>query len=131
MTTTRLTALGALTGLLLTALVLVAPTANAAWTTWGTIHGSKAQVCKVPLGDGSTRVKLRLDNRGAAHAHRVSLFRDRAGSFREIAVRAEAGAVSGVKSLVLARGDEAGVTTHDPDGGAAGEMLRLSAVARC
>jgi len=129
-TTTRLTALGALTCLLLSAFTLVAPTANAAWTNWVTIHGSKAQVCKVPLSGGTTRVKVRLDNRGAAHAHRVSLFRDRNGSFHEVAVRAAAGAVSGVNSLVLARGDEAGVTTHDPNG-AAGDMLRLSVVARC
>lgn len=129
--TTRLTALGALTGLLLTPLTLVAPAATAAWTSWGTIHGSRAQVCKVPLAGGSTRVKLRVDNRGAGHAHRVSLFRDRNGSFHEIAVRAGAGQVSGVKSLVLAPGDEAGVTTHEPNGGAAGDMLRLGMVARC
>lgn len=129
--TTRLSALGALTCLLLTSLTLLAPTANAAWTTWGDRHGAKPQVCKVPLGGGSARVKLRVDNRRAAHAHRVTIFRDRNGDVREIEVRAAAGRMSQVASIVLARGDYAGLTVHEPDGGAGGDMLRLGSVARC
>ena len=130
-TTTRLTALGALTGLLLTSATVVAPSANAAWTTWGNRHGAKPQVCKVPLSGGSVRIKVRVDARQASHAHRVTIFRDRNGSFREIEVRAAAGRISGTNSIVLARGDEAGLTVHEPDGGAGGDMLQLGRITRC
>ncbi len=130
-TTTRLTALGVLTGLLLTTLTVLAPTANAAWTTWGNRHGAKPQVCKVVLSGGSVRVKVRVDARRATHAHRVTIFRDRNGSYREIEVRAAAGRISATSSIVLARGDQAGLTVHEPNGGAGGDMLQLGRISRC
>lgn len=129
---TRMTVTGALAGLGLSALTVVgAPSANAAWSTWVSTHGAKAQVCQVPLAGGSARLKIRLDNRNAAHWHRVSLFRTRDGRTQEVSVRAGAGSTSGTKSLVWSRGDEAGVTLHHPDGGAAGGGVEPRMVRRC
>ncbi|RYI98937.1 MAG: hypothetical protein EON52_27055, partial [Actinomycetales bacterium] len=67
--TQRLTVLGVLTCLVLGTLALTAPAANAAWTNVMQIHGGKLQLCKEPLGDGRTRLKVRLDNRGASDTH--------------------------------------------------------------
>jgi hypothetical protein len=133
MTTTanRLTAAAALLALILTALTLVAPAADAAWTTWGKRHGASAQVCRETLPGDRVRIKLRLDNRGSDHWHRATIFRDRGGVITEIEVRAAAGRLSRVRSIVLAPGDEAGLTVHEPDGGAAGDMLRPGSLRRC
>jgi hypothetical protein len=131
-TTTRVTVTGALAGLALSALTVVAPpSANAAWSTWVGTHGAKAQVCQVPLAGGSARLKIRLDNRGADHWHRVTLFRTRDGRTQEVEVRAGAGRTSGTAALVWSRGDEAGVTLHHPDGGAAGGLVAPGQVRRC
>lgn len=131
-TAARVTVTGAIAGLALSALtVLAPPSANAAWSTWVNTHGAKAQVCQVPLAGGSARLKIRLDNRNADHWHRVSLFRTRDGRTQEVAVRAGAGSTSGTKSLVWSRGDEAGVTLHHPDGGAAGGTVEPRMVKRC
>lgn len=102
----RLAVLGALTCLVLSSLALTSPAANAAWTNVMKLDGAKLQLCKVPLADGRTRVKARLDNRGASHAHvgGVSGASDSDQPGR-IQFRTGAGKMSPVKSMVFRRGE--------------------------
>ena len=129
--TKRLTALGVLPGLVLGALVLTGPAADAAWHDAMQIHGGKLQVCKVPLDGGRTRVKVRLDNRGASHAHLGGITRVRGDDQVQRNLRAAAGRLSDVKSLVLRRGDQLGAGMGETTGEGAGGELPLSTVSRC
>ena len=128
--TQRLTSLGVLTCLALAPLAVAAP-AQAAWTPVVRIDGAKALVCKAPLGDGRTRVKLRLDNRGADHTHLSGLSRTRGGQQASVQVRAGAGQVSGTTSLVWKRGDQLSTGIGEVTGEGAGTQFLLGEVKRC
>ena len=129
--TKRLTVLGALTGLLLTVMTLTGPAATAAWHNALAFHGAKLQVCKVPLDGGRTRVKVRLDNRGASHTHLGGTTRVRGTDQVSRDVRVAAGKVSDVKSLVVNRNDQLSAGMGETNGQGAGGELPLSIVSRC
>lgn len=127
----RLAALGAAGVLAGTALSLSAVTASpadAAWSTQTTVHGAKAQVCKVPVRGQRPWLRLRLDNRAAPHGHEATL--SRAGGGR-VTVRAAAGRVSGTQQLRWRTGDRFGTGVNDIDGPGAGGGVDLSRVPRC
>lgn len=128
---TRLTVLGLLTALLLAPMALLAPAANAAWGSVITIDRARLQVCKVALGDGRQRVKVRLDNTRAAHAHLGGISRTRNGQRQSIELRAAAGRVSRVDSLVWRRGDQLTGGIGELDGRGAGGDFSLGDVPRC
>ena len=129
--TKRLIALGTLTCLASAPLVATAPAAHAVWTPMVRIDGARSLVCKVPLGDGRTRVKVRLDNRNADHTHIGGLSRTRGDQQASVEVRAAAGQVSATKSLIWKRGDQLSTGIGEPSGEGAGTGFPISAVARC
>lgn len=131
--TKRLAVLGVLTSLVLSSLALTAPAAHAAWRNVMQIHGGKVQACKVPLADGRTRIKARLDNRGADHTHLggITGASDSSQPGR-IEFRTRAGKMSPVKSMVFRRGERylsAGMGEVTGEG--AGGDFPLSDVPRC
>ncbi|WP_243058384.1 hypothetical protein [Nocardioides sp. SR21] len=129
--TQRLTVLGALTCLLLATMTLTGPAAHAAWTTSMRTHGAKLQLCKEPLGDGRIRVKVRLDNRGASHAHVAGMSRTRGEERVDATFRTAAGRLSGVKSLVWQRGDYFTAGMGEITGEGAGGDFLVGDLARC
>ncbi|TYL55385.1 hypothetical protein FXB39_03310 [Nocardioides sp. BGMRC 2183] len=103
-TATRLGVVGLLTALVLGALALIGPSAQAAWTTGVQAHGGKVVVCKTNLGDGRFRIKGRLDNRGAKHTHTGAVSRIHGNKLvANLSFRAAAGRTSATKSLVWTR----------------------------
>lgn len=97
----RLTALGMTAAAVPAALVITAPSADAAWKTVSRLHGARVELCKTHRSGDEYRIKMRLDNRAGKHTHvggvsRVKDFRtvDSAG------VRPAAGKVSKTKSIV-------------------------------
>lgn len=129
--TTRLTVLGMLTCLVLGTMAFTGPAAHAAWTTQMRIHGAKLQLCKEPLGDGRTRMKVRLDNRAGSHTHLGGMSRTRDGEQVNANFRTPAGQLSGVKSLIWQRGDYFTAGMGEPTGEGAGGDFVLSNIARC
>jgi hypothetical protein len=110
-----------------TATLAAATPAHAAdWTTVIAVHKAKAQLCKEPVGDG-WRVKIRLDNRNADHTHLAGMSRNDT----QVSVRAQAGEVSKVKSLVFQRGDELVVGIGEVTGEGAGGSEDLGRVGLC
>lgn len=110
---------------------LLAPPAQAAWTSGAAVHGGNVLVCKVPLDGGDLRVRVRLDNRNAKHTHIGSISRERGGTWTSVAVRAAAGKQSGTKSLVLSRGEVVGVTISEVGPGGLGSTMPRSSIQRC
>ncbi|NPC96648.1 hypothetical protein [Nocardioides sp. zg-DK7169] len=110
---------------------LLAPPAQAAWTNGLAVQGAKVQVCKVPLGDGDLRVRVRLDNRGAQHAHIGSVYRVRGEQRTEARVRAASGKMSGTKALRVKRGDQVGVGFEEVTGEGLGGTMTRSSISRC
>ena len=129
--TKRLTVLGVLTCLVLATLALTGPAAQAAWSTMMRSHDGKLQLCKEPLGDGRTRVKVRLDNRQATHVHLGGISRTRDGQRVDANHRTPAGQLSAVKSLIWQRGDYFVAGMGEASGDGAGGDFMLSSVARC
>jgi hypothetical protein len=129
--TSRLAALTAAVGLVLTLLVATAPGASAAWGSVITIHGARLQVCKVPLGDGRQRLKVRLDNTRGGHTHLGGISRTRNGQRQDVDLRAAAGRVSQVRSLVWRRGDELSGGIGEVTGEGAGGGFSPGDVPRC
>lgn len=124
----RLSALGALTALLFTTLVLTGPPAQAAWFTNLTTQDAKAQTCKVSI-DRGTRLKVRVDNRKGTQ--RVAVFLRRVNARRQqkdiVWVRVPKGEVSKVKSLVMTNrqrrsGHSFQIGTKDFGGDAGGSL---------
>lgn len=128
---TRLTVLGLLTALLLAPMALLAPAANAAWGSVVTIHGARLQVCKVALGDGRQRIKVRLDNTRGGHTHLGGVSRTRGGQRQSVDLRAAAGRRSDVKSLVWRRGDQLSGGIGEVTGEGAGGGFSPGDVPRC
>lgn len=128
--TKRLTSWAAITCLALAPLAVAAP-AEAAWTNMMQIHGGKLQLCKVPLGDGRTRLKVRLDNRGASHTHLGGISRTRDGRRVDVNHRTAAGRTSDVRTIVVRRGDQLVAGMGETSGEGAGGDFALSGVARC
>jgi len=110
--------------------VLLAPPAQAAWQNASSANGVKVQVCKVPLGDGNVRVRVRLDNRASGKVHRGSLMQLTGGS-GSVTVRAAGGKISGTKALVVKPGHLMGTGISGPgvDHGSAIGYAR--SLARC
>ncbi|WP_166140580.1 hypothetical protein [Nocardioides ochotonae] len=110
--------------------VFLAPPAQAAWTTGSKANGVKVQVCKVPLGGGDVRVRVRLDNRASSQVYRGTLMRLTGGS-GSVTVRATGGSISGTKSLVVKPGHLMGTGISGPgvDHGSAIGYAR--SLARC
>lgn len=134
--TTRRTPARLALGALLTSLTVagstaIAAPAQAAWGTQTTIHDARAQVCKVRLAGGDFKIKLRLDNRKADHAHLGMLFRDRDGRTTTRKARAAAGKVSKVKSLRWKRGDSLTTGVHEIKGPGAGGGTSIGAIPIC
>ena len=65
----RLTVLGVTAAAVPTALVVTAPSADAAWTTTSKAHGAKVQLCKVHRSGDLYKIRMRLDNRNGDHRH--------------------------------------------------------------
>ncbi|MQW75484.1 hypothetical protein GHK92_06335 [Nocardioides sp. dk4132] len=109
---------------------VLAPPAQAAWTTGAKANGVKVQVCKVPLTGGDVRVRVRLDNRASSQVYRGSLERLTGGS-GSVTVRAAGGTISGTKSLVVKPGHLMGTGISGPgvDHGSAIGYAR--SLARC
>lgn len=120
-----------LTTLVLTGSVVSASPAHAAWGSFTNVHDARAQLCKVRLDDGVFRVRLRLDNRKADHAHRGLLYRDRDGGTTSTKVRADAGAVSGVKAVRWRSGDSLVSAVGEIDGPSAGGGVGIGEIPRC
>lgn len=129
--TTRLTVLGVLTSFVLATMAFTGPAASAAWGNVMQIHGGKLQLCKDPLGDGRTRLKVRLDNRGASDTHLGGFSRTRNGNRVDVNHRTPAGQLSGAKSLVVKRGDVLVAGMGEVTGEGAGGDFLLGDVARC
>ena len=87
---------------------------------------AKLQLCKEPLGDGRTRVKVRLDNRQAAHTHLGGISRTRDGQRVDANHRTPAGQLSAVKSLIWQRGDYFVAGMGEVSGEGAGGDFMLS-----
>lgn len=111
--------------------VLVAPSAQAVWGNTVSVHGGKVQVCKVPLGGGDLRIKVRLDNRAAKHDHIAMVFRYRGEQQTQVQVRAARGKFSGVKFLRVNRGDVVGAGIAEVTVGGLGDTLNRSSIPRC
>ena len=127
----RAVAASAVTSVLAAGTLLASP-AHAAWTSGASTHGGNVLVCKVPLGGGDLRVRVRLDNRTAAHPHIGELFRLRGGTTTRVTVRAAAGKQSGTKSLRVNRGDAVvGAGIWEVSGGGLGGDLSRARIARC
>ncbi|WP_122816056.1 hypothetical protein [Nocardioides pantholopis] len=120
----------ALTSLLAAGMV-AAPSAEAAWTTGVANDGGKVRVCKVPLGGGDLKVKVRLDNRRAKHGHVGYVYRLRGGKWTDARVRAGGGEWSGTKSLRVNRGDAVGAGIDEIDGPGLGGTMAKSSIPRC
>ena len=127
-TLSRRLALAAVTtlGLGTATLAAATPVHAADWTTVMSVHKGKTQLCKQPVAEG-WRVRIRLDNRNADHGHVSGMSRD--GT--QVAVRASAGEVSKVKSLVFQRGDELVVGIGELNGEGAGGDHDLGRVGLC
>ena len=128
LTFSRRLALASVTTLGLSAatLVVATPAHAADWTTVLTVHKARTQLCKEPVGDG-WRVRIRLDNRNADHTHLAGMS---AGGDRA-SVRAKAGEVSKVRSLVIQRSDELTVGMGEPTGEGLGGDQELARVGLC
>ena len=107
-------------------LVAATPAHAAGWTTVISVHKARSQLCKEPVGDG-WRVKIRLDNRNADHAHVSGMSRN--GT--QASVRARAGEVSKVRSLVFSRSDELVVGIGEVTGEGMGGDYELGRVGLC
>lgn len=129
--THRLPVLGLLTALLLAPATLLAPAANASWGTVTAVHGARLQVCKVALGDGRQRLKVRLDNTRGAHTHLGGVSRTRNGHRLDVDLRAATGRRSGVETLVWRRGDLLTGGVGEVTGEGAGGDFSIGDVRRC
>ena len=114
-------------GLGTTTLAGATPAHAASWTTVMSVHKAKTQLCKDPVADG-WRVRIRLDNRAAAHGHDAGMSRNGGAN---ASVRAQAGEVSKVKALFFQRGDELTVGMGEFTGEGAGGRASLGAVGFC
>lgn len=131
--TSRLAALGLLTGLLIGLCLVVPPASQAAWGTQHTFHGAKLQLCKT-RSEGSSRydvLRMRLDNRGARHVHHGSIGRNRNGRYTGVMVRAAAGRMSSVKSITFRSTDELIWGGGEGEGINFGDTVRLRDVRVC
>jgi hypothetical protein len=107
-------------------LAIAAPAHAADWTTVLSVHKAHTQLCKEPVADG-WRVRIRLDDRSSDHAHNAGMSRGGA----TVSVRAAAGEVSKVKTLVVPRGSELVVGMGEPTGEGLGGDQDLGRVGRC
>lgn len=128
--TSRLAALGAAAGLVLTLLVATAPAANAAWGTQHTFHGAKVQLCKVRT-TGGYRVKVRVDNRGGRHTHHGSVGRTRNRQYDGVQVRAAAGRISTMKAVTYRAGDQLSWGAGEGEGINFGDAARIGLIPLC
>jgi hypothetical protein len=128
---TRLAALGTTSGLVLALLLAVAPSAHAAWGTQHTFHGAKVQLCKMTTAGGSTRVRVRVDNRGGEHTHHGSVGRTRNGEYHSVQVRAAAGRVSSVKAITYRLGDDLDWGGGEGEGINFGDSTRIGRIPAC
>ncbi|MQW75483.1 hypothetical protein GHK92_06330 [Nocardioides sp. dk4132] len=127
----RLTLAASAVTSVLAAGVFLAPPAQAAWTTGARVDGAKVQVCKVPLGGGDVRVRVRLDNRANDVVYKGMLHRYSGPNItRTVSVRA-AGKISGTKSMVVKAGSEMGTGISGPVGGLGSFVGYARNLARC
>ena len=124
----RRLALAAVTtiGLGTTTLATATPAHAAEWTTVIAVHKARTQLCKQPVG-ASWRVLIRLDNRSSDHGHVAGMSRNDT----QVSVRARAGELSRVRSLIFQRGDELVVGIGELTGEGAGGDQELSRVGLC
>jgi hypothetical protein len=108
--------------------VAAAPAHAADWTTVMAVHKSKTQLCKTAV-PGGYRVKIRLDNRASDHPHLAGMSKGSQGA--QANVKAAAGEVSKVKSLVIGRGDELVVGMGEPTGEGMGGDQSLARIGSC
>jgi hypothetical protein len=127
-TLSRRLALTAVTtlGLSSAALAAAAPAHASDWTTLVSVHKAKTQLCKEAVSDG-WRVRIRLDNRNADHTHLAGMARNDT----QVSVRAKAGEVSKVRSLIFQQGDELVVGIGEVTGEGAGGAEDLDQVGVC
>ncbi|QIG45297.1 hypothetical protein G5V58_23365 [Nocardioides anomalus] len=105
-----------------------APAHAADWTTVLSVHKAKTQLCKTPV-PGGYRVKIRLDDRTSDHAHLAGMSTGAEGA--SVDVKAAAGEVSKVRSLVVRRGDDLVVGMGEPTGEGMGGDQSLTRIGAC
>lgn len=127
----RIAGMGAMTSLLLTAAVLTAPAAQAAWTSGARVHRGDVQACKVRNNDGSLTIRTRLDNRLASHTHLGGMSRTRDGQRVSVEVRAAAGEISATKSLRWRSGDVLSIGIGETTGEGLGGGIAPSQIPAC
>lgn len=131
-TTSRVAAGGLLTALALGGSTLTAAPAHAGFKQVLNIHEARVQLCKVPRAGDAFDVRLRLNNKGADHAHRGVLSRERRGKWTTISVQAAGGKLSGAKSLRWKKGDTLSVGMAEvKGGGGAGGGIGIRQVPAC
>lgn len=113
-------------GLGAASLVSALPAEAANWQTGAAVHKARTQLCKQPAA-GGFRVKVRLDNSRGDHTHLGGV----SGSGRSADVRAAAGEVSKVKSIVVSAGATISVGIGEPTGEGLGDTLPVRQVGNC
>lgn len=113
-------------GLGAASVVSTLPAEAAGWGTVMSVHKSRTQLCKEPVS-GGWKVKIRLDNRSSDHGHNAGM----SVGPDSVTVRAKAGEVSKVKSLVVNRGEELTVGMGEPTGEGMGGDQELAQVGAC
>lgn len=110
--------------------LLLAPTPAQAdtWHTANRIHGAVLQVCTRPVGSTSVAIRVRLDNRRAAHTHLGGVT---APDGRSRNLRVPAGRLSSARSLVVRRSASVSIGLGETDGRGSGDVLRAGSLGRC
>ena len=128
-TLSRRLALATVTALGLGTATLVAatPAQAADWTTVLSVDKATTQLCRKPAA-GGIQIRIRLDNRRADHAHLAGISRNGGA---EASVRARAGELSSVKSLVVRTGDHLVVGMGEITGEGLGDDVALSSIRPC
>lgn len=126
----RMLVLAVVVPLIAVGMALVSSPAQAKWSTHTTVHNAKVQLCKVKAPAG-WRVKLRLHNYKAKHAHKAVLFRERGKKQASISVVAKRGKFSPVRSLIWKKGDGLTTMLSEINGPGAGGGAGIGEIALC
>ncbi|MEP9362873.1 hypothetical protein ABLE68_07910 [Nocardioides sp. CN2-186] len=127
----RLGVLAGSSSLLVAAVLVAPPAAEAAWGSGARVHGGEVQACKVRNDDGSLTIRTRLDNRRASHTHLGGMSRTRDGHRVSVNVRAAAGKISGTKSLRWRSGDVLSIGIGETTGEGLGGSIDPSQIPHC